>query len=43
MSNWEKRLKKLIDLTSTLEHQTWLNNELLTLKKEIQDEQQSRK
>jgi hypothetical protein len=43
MNKWKKRLNKLIDLTSTLEHQTWLNNELKQLKKEIQDEQRQRK
>lgn len=43
MSNWEKRLNKLIDLTSTLEHQIWVNDQLINLKKEIQDELRTRK
>lgn len=30
------RLEKLIDLTSTLEHQTYLNNQLRLLKLEVE-------
>lgn len=43
MNNWQKRIDKLIDMTGTLEHRTWLNNELKQLKTEIQDELRTRK
>ena len=38
MSKALERLNKLIDLTSTLEHNTYLNNELKQLKIELENE-----
>ncbi len=38
MENALKELQHLIDLTSTLEHQTYLNNKLKLIKQLLEDE-----